>query len=74
MGAQALYNNINSTHTHTHTHTHVGPGDRHGCEKGSLEIVIEQVCLEGGFKRGGRIRAAECWRQIVPNTETDGPA
>ena len=23
--------------------------------------------LEGGFKRGGRIRAAECLRQIVPN-------
>ena len=31
----ALYNN---THTHTHTHTH-----RYGCEKDSLEIVIEHV-------------------------------
>ena len=38
------------THTHTHTHTNkhtcIGQGDRHGCEKHSLEIVIEQVCLE----------------------------
>ena len=33
--------------------------------KNSLEIVIEQVRLEGGFKRGGRIRAVECLRQIV---------
>ena len=42
-----LYNNINNTHTHTtphtHTHTHVRLGDRHGCEKDSLEIVAEQV-------------------------------
>ena len=33
----------------------------------SLEIVIKQVRLEGGFKRGGRIRVAECLRQIVPD-------
>jgi len=25
------------------------------------------VLLEGGFKRGGRIRVAECLRQIVPD-------
>ena len=25
------------------------------------------MCLEGGFKRGGRIRVAECLRQIAPN-------
>ena len=35
--------------------------------KNSLEIVTEQVRLEGGFKRGGRIRVAECLRQTVPN-------
>ena len=33
--------------------------------RNSLEIVIKQVRLEGGFKRGGRIRVAECLRQIV---------
>ena len=35
--------------------------------KNSLEIIIKQVRLEGGFKRGGRIRVAECLRQIVPD-------
>ena len=35
--------------------------------KNSLEIVIKQVRLEGGFKRGGRIRVEECLRQIVPD-------
>ena len=35
--------------------------------KNSLEITINQVRLEGGFKRGGRIRVAECLRQIVPD-------
>ena len=35
--------------------------------KNSLEIVIKQVRLEGGFKREGRIRVAECLRQIVPD-------
>ena len=35
--------------------------------KKSLEIIIKQVRLEGGFERGGRIRMAECLRQIVPN-------
>ena len=34
--------------------------------KNSLEIIIKQVRLEGGFERGGRIRVAECLRQIVP--------
>ena len=34
--------------------------------KNSLEIVIKQVSLEGGFERGGRIRVVECLRQIVP--------
>ena len=33
--------------------------------KNSLEIIIKQVHLEGGFKRGGRV--AECLRLIVPN-------
>ena len=35
--------------------------------KNSLEIIIKQVHLEGGFKRGDRIRVAECLRQIVPD-------
>ena len=35
--------------------------------KNSLEIIIKQVRLEGGFKTRGRIRVAECLRQIVPN-------
>ena len=35
--------------------------------KNSLEIIIKQVHLEGGFKRGSRIRVAECLRRIVPN-------
>ena len=39
------------------------------CEEDSLEIVIEQLRLEGGHKRGGRIRVVECLRQTV---RTDG--
>ena len=35
--------------------------------KNSLEIVTEQVHLEGGYKRGGRIRVAKCMRQNVPD-------
>ena len=35
--------------------------------KNSLEIIIKQVRLQGGFERGGRIRVAECLRQIVPD-------
>ena len=35
--------------------------------KNSLEIIIKQVRLGGDFKRGGRIRLAECLRQIVPD-------
>ena len=55
------------THTHTHTHTHIRCGDRHDCEKDSLEIVIEQVYLEGVLERGRRIRMEECLRQTVPD-------
>ena len=50
-------------------HTHMsdeGIGTAAG-KKNSLEIVIEQVRLEGGLERGGRIRVAECLRQTVPN-------
>ena len=64
---RALYNNTNNTQ-HTRIQIHVRWGDRHSCEKDSLETVTEQVGLEGGFKRGGRIRVAECLRQTVPNT------
>ena len=35
--------------------------------KNSLEVIIKQVRLEGGFERGGRIRVAECLKQIVPD-------
>ena len=48
------------------TRARVGHGDRQGCEN-SLEMVIEQVRLEGGFKRGGKIRLAESLSQTVPN-------
>ena len=61
-----LYNNTNHTHTHTHTeHQTEGMGR---AVKHSLEIIIKQVRLEGGFERGGRIRVAECLRQIVPDS------
>ena len=33
----------------------------------SLEIFIKQVPLKDGFERGGKIRVAECLRQIVPD-------
>ena len=39
----------------------------YGCQKDSLEIVIKQVRLEGGFERGGRIRVAEYLRQTDPD-------
>ena len=32
--------------------------------KKSLEIVTEQVHLDGSFKRGGRIRVVECLRHM----------
>ena len=35
--------------------------------KNSLEMIIKQVRLECGFKRGGRIRVAKCLRQIIPD-------
>ena len=56
------YNNTN--HTHTHTASNEGMGR---AVKNSLGIIIKQVRLEGGFERGGRIRVAECLRQIVPD-------
>ena len=37
--------------------------------KNSLQKIIKQVRLEGGFERGGRIRVAECLRQIVPDRD-----
>ena len=51
------------THTHTHTHTHVSDRGIGMAVKNSLEIVIEQVRLEGSFKRGCRIRVVVCLRQ-----------
>ena len=60
-----LYNNTNHTHTHTHS---IGQGDGQGCEN-SLEIIIKQVHLEGGFERGSRVRVVECLRQTVPDRQ-----
>ena len=57
---RVLYSNTN--HTHTHRVSDEGMGR---AVKNSLEIIIKQVCLEGGFERGGRIRVAECLRQTV---------
>ena len=48
-------------------HTHASDEGIGIAVKNSLEIIIKQVRLEGGFKRGGIIRVAECLRQIVPN-------
>ena len=50
-----LYNNTNNTRAR------VGHGEK------SLEMVIKHVRLEGGFKRGGRIRLAESLSQTVPD-------
>ena len=61
----ALYNN--TKHTHIHTHTQMSDEGMGRAVKNSLEIIIKQVRLEGGFERGGRIRVAECLRQIVPD-------
>ena len=58
-GHGMLYNNTNNTHTHVGGGG--GGGGRHSCEKDSLEIVIEQVHLEGGSKRGG-VFEANCSR------------
>ena len=76
---RVFYNNTNHTHTythacththththtriHTHTHTHVSDRGTDMAVKNSSEIVIKQMPLEGGFKRGGRIRVAVCLRQ-----------
>ena len=80
-GSTGLFTNTNNTRTHarTHAHTHtqrrVGQGDRNSCGKGSLKIVIEQVHLEGSFKRGGRIKVAEClmYAFILNCTTSQGP-
>ena len=63
---RALYNNTNHTHACTRTHT-VSDEEMGRAVKNGSEIIIKQVCLEGGFERGGRIRVAECLRQIVPD-------
>ena len=51
---RALYNNTNHTHTHTHTLTHTHTASNKGigrAVKNSLEIIIQQVRLEGGFEQ-----------------------
>ena len=73
---RAFYNNTNNTHTHartharthTHMHAHTHTSDEGiGTAVKNSSAIFKQVRLEGGFERGGRIRVAECWRQIVPN-------
>ena len=64
-----LYNNTKNTHTHmrahAYAHVHSAPNEGIGTAvKKSLEIISKQVRLEDGFKRGGRIRVAECLRQF----------
>ena len=52
-------------HTHTHTHTHTVLDEGMGrAVKNSLEIIIKQVRLEGGFERGGGVFEANCSRQV----------
>ena len=63
---RALYNNTNHTHTHTHTASDEGIGR---AVKNSVEIITKQVCLEGGFERGGRIRVEY---PILNNKEAKG--
>ena len=66
---RALYNNTNHTHARTHARTHTVSDEGMGrAVKNSLEIIIKQVHLEGGFEREGRIRVVECLRQIVPDS------
>ena len=65
---RALNTNHTRTRAHTHTHTCTVSDEGMGrAVKNSLEIIIKQVHLEGVFERGGRIRVAECLRQIVPD-------
>ena len=55
---RALYNNTN----HTHTVSNKGMGR---AVENSLEIIIKQVHLEGGFEREGRISVSgNCSRQM----------
>ena len=51
----------------TDVHIHVLDKGIGMAVKKSLKIIIKQVRLEGGLKRGGRMRVLECLRQIVPN-------
>ena len=65
---RALYNNTNNTHRRARACTHSRVGRGVGTTvKNSLEIIIKLVRLEGGFKRGGRLKVAEFFMQIVPN-------
>ena len=53
--------------THARTHTHASDEGIGPAVKNSLEIIIKQVRLGGGFERGGRFKVAEFLRLIVPN-------
>ena len=66
MGSTGCFTVTLTTHAHMHLHMS-DKGRATAVKKRSLEIIIKQVCLEGGFKRGGRMRVAECLRQIVPD-------
>ena len=44
---------------HTHAHTHASDEGIGTAVKNILEIIVEQVRLEGGFKRGGKNQRGE---------------
>jgi len=51
-------------------------GNRHSCEQDSLEIVTEEMSLEGGLQRESvveclRQTVSESWDSISPNFITD---
>ena len=60
------------TRTHVHAHTHTVSDEGMGrAVKNSLEIIIEQVHLEGGFKEEVESEWWSVWGKLF---QTDGPA
>ena len=57
LGVTVACTDFGRSDFHTHTHTHVGQGET------TMKKTLETTRLEGGFKRGGRIRVAVCKRR-----------